>query len=385
MSYKVLHYVVGFSTLSETFIYDLITGLEQRKVCSNMVACRKRTLKEERPFANTKVLKEKNVLFRAYYKFADRHHMEIQEGRELKKLIDEYKPDIIHAHFGIAAIRINNFVNKHKLKIPVISSFHGSDILYNPHHQEKYLENLLKLNSNSNLTMTVPTNFLKRECLKLGLQDKSIVVMNNTVNQMFLNTKQAIAWNGSEKLKIVILGRLVPMKGHEFALQALAKLKETFQNFELHILGDGRTLEKLQAIAAELNLSDKVIFRGPIAHKDLPEELSKFHISITPSIKADDGQEESFCISLIEASLCGLYCLASDAGGPDEVLKDKREFIYPQRDSNALAQKLKAYVEESNSLNLKISELKEFMLRNYHPDQYFSRYNNLYLDQLKPK
>lgn len=377
-NYKVLHYVVGFSTLSETFIYDLITGLEERNISDNVVACRKRTLEKERPYKKLHVLKEKNPLVRVYYKIADKAHMQLQEGRELKKLIDEFKPDVIHAHFGIAGIRINNFVSQNKIKIPVITSFHGSDVLYNPHNQDKYLENLLKLNSNQSLVMTTPTNFLKRECVKLGLSEDKIVVMNNTVNKMFLNAKQSTPWNGKEKLKIVILGRLVPMKGHEIALQALALLKKSFQNFELHILGEGRTHEKILQITKDLSLEKEVFFRGAIAHTDLPGELAKHHISITPSIKAEDGQEESFCISLIEASLCGLYCLASDAGGPDEVLKDKREFIYPQRDAESLANKLKEYVDEYEVMNSRITELQNFMLQNYHPDEYFSRYNNLY-------
>lgn len=383
MSYKVLHYVVGFSTLSETFIYDLITGLEDRGICMNMVACRKRTLEKERPFKNLRVLKEKNPLYRAYYKIFDSDHMQLQEGRELKNLISEFKPHIIHAHFGIAGIRINNFVTNNDLKIPVITSFHGSDVLYNPHNQNGYLDNLLKLNKNSNLIMTTPTNFLKRESQKLGLNEEKITVMNNTVNTMFLNAKQAVPWNGSEKLKIVILGRLVPMKGHEIALKALASLKETFQNFELHILGEGRTEEKLRKLSYELGLDNHVIFRGAIAHKNLPEELAKFHISITPSIKAEDGQEESFCISLIEASLCGLYCLASNAGGPDEVLKNKREFIYPQKDHESLALKIKNFISNFSIENNKIVDLQKFMLENYHPDQYFSRYDRLYKTNLR--
>ena len=382
-NYKVLHYVVGFSTLSETFIYDLITGLEQRNICTNFVACRKRTLEKERPFSNTRVLKEKNIIFRTFYKISDPEHMQLQEGRELKKLIKKFNPDIIHAHFGIAGIRVNNFMQKEELEIPLVVSFHGSDVLYNPHNQKGYLRNLIRMNHNSNLVITTPTNFLKRECLKLGLLEEKFVVMNNTVNKMFLNAKQSIPWDGLDKLKIVILGRLVPMKGHEIALQALHELKKNFENFELHILGDGRTLEKLQKLTAELGLEKEVIFRGPINHEDLPEELSKFHISITPSIKAEDGQEESFCISLIEASLCGLHCLASDAGGPDEVLKDKREFIYPQKDFLALASKLSGYIENFKSKNEKILELQKFMLANYHPDQYFSRYDSLYKSRLK--
>lgn len=376
--YKVLHYVVGFSTLSETFIYDLIVGLEQRKICENLVVCRKRTLEKERPFKNVTVLKENNLLFRGLNKLTDPAHMQLQENRQLKKLISQFKPDVIHAHFGIAGIRLNNFLQENQISIPIITSFHGSDVLYNPHNVKGYLSNLLKLNANPMLLMTTPTQFLKNECMGLGLEDPKIQVMNNTINEMFLQTKQAVPWKGKDKLKFVMVGRLVPMKGHEYALQALALLKKSFSNFELHILGDGRTKESLQLLTQELGLQDQVIFHGPIKHQDLPEILSGFHVSLTPSVKAADGQEESFSVSLVESSLVGLYCLASDAGGPNEVLKDKKEFITPQKDFEALAHKLLEYVKDFELLNLKIKELQDFMLLHYHPDQYFIRYNNLY-------
>jgi glycosyltransferase involved in cell wall biosynthesis len=383
--YKILHYVVGFSTLSETFIYDLILGLDHRKICENIVVCRKRTLEIERPYKEVIVLKESNIIFRALNKFTDPDHMQLQENRQLKNLIREFKPDVIHAHFGIAGIRINNFVQKNRIKIPVITSFHGSDVLFNPHNVKGYLSNLLKLNTNPFLIMTTPTQFLKNECLALGLESSKIHVMNNTINQMFLHTKQATPWNGKDKLRIVIVGRLVPMKGHEYALRALAVLKQTFSNFELHILGDGRSKETLQLLTQELGLREEVVFHGPVKHQDLPEALSKFHVSLTPSVKAPDGQEESFCISLIEASLVGLYCLASDAGGPNEVLKDKREFLYPQKDYDALAGKIMHFVEKYDQMNPKIKELQDFMLQHYHPDQYFIRYDQVYKRMMNKK
>lgn len=376
--YKVLHYVVGFSPLSETFIYDLIVGLEQRKICDNLVVCRKRNLEAERPFKNVIVLKENNLILRGLNKLTDPAHLQLQENRQLKKIISQFKPNLIHAHFGIAGIRINNFVQKNKMEIPVISSVHGSDVLSNPHNVKGYLTNLLKLNENPLLKMTTPTQFLKNECMALGLEDSKILVMNNTVNEMFLQAKQAVPWNGREKLKLVMVGRLVPMKGHEYALRALAVVKQSFTNFELHILGDGRTKDGLQILTKELGLQDQIIFHGPVKHQHLPEMLSGYHVSLTPSVKASDGQEESFSVSLVESALVGLYCLASDAGGPNEVLKDRKEFITPQKDYEALAHKLLEYIRDFELLNLKIKELQDFMLLHYHPDQYFLRYNNLY-------
>ena len=109
---RILHYVTGFSTLSETFIYDLITGLEKRELTKNIIVCRKRTLKSQRPFKNTYVLKNKSLFKKLKYSLIDPNHHLLQEEEQLLDLIAEFKPDLIHAHFGIAGIRLNNFLKK---------------------------------------------------------------------------------------------------------------------------------------------------------------------------------------------------------------------------------------------------------------------------------
>jgi len=226
--------------------------------------------------------------------------------------------------------------------------------------------------------MTAPSQFLKNKCLSLGLEGDKIRVVNNTVNKTFLGTDRALSWDGKQKLKIVILGRLTLVKGHEYAFRAIAKLKEFFKNFELHILGDGPCRDELTALATELNLQGDIVFHGAVAHGELPQLLSNYHMSITPSVRTEDGYDESFCISLVEASIMGLCCISSDAGGPSEVLMGKEEFLYPQKNCEALMGKILDCVKDPEKMKLKTDELRGFMLERYHPDQYFARYNSLY-------
>lgn len=131
-----------------------------------------------------------------------------------------------------------------------------------------------------------------------------------------------------------------PARGHAYAFQALANVKKSFNNFELHIIGDGALKGDLELLSNELGIQENTFFHGTINHRELPRLLANYHISLTPSARTDSGYDESFCISLIEASVMGLYCMASDAGGPSEILQDKQELMYPQKDVNALTIKI---------------------------------------------
>lgn len=376
--HKVLHYVVGFSTLSETFIYDLITGLESRGHTENIIVCRKRTLENERPFKRVIVLKQKKPFKKLFYKVTDPKHFQLQEADNFERVLQDFKPDIIHAHFGTSGIRINNFLEKYKKTTPLLVSFHGSDVTTNPFDCNKYMANLLKINNRKQNFMTVPTSFLKNACKEVGLNTDKIFIRNNTINDSFLGHDSIVSWNKSEKLKIVILGRLVPMKGHRYAIEAMSLLENHFSNYELHIWGDGRSKEELLKLTDELDLNEKVKFKGAFSHQDLPKILSEYHISITPSIKTHDNREESFCISLVEASLMGLFCIASRAGGPNEVLKDNEYFKFETKNSEAIRDKVLEYIKKTDESVDKAKQLKEFMLETYHPDKYFLGYLDIY-------
>ena len=146
----------------------------------------------------------------------------------------------------------------------------------------------------------------------------------------------------------------------------------------MHIWGDGRSKQYLINLTNELELSEKVIFKGAFTHNDLPEILSNYHLSITPSIRTKDFREESFCVSLVEASLMGLYCIASTAGGPNEVLKENDEFKFKTKDAEAIKCKVLEFIQNSKECMGKAKELQDFMLKNYHPDNYFEGYKKIY-------
>lgn len=375
---KLIHYTAAFSPLSQTFIYDLIKGLENNGIAENTVLTRRRELKEERPFEKTFICKETNPFRKLFYNWKDPSHLIIRNQKIILQHIKRLSPDIIHTHFAISSIRMHELLDSQGLKIPHICSFHGNDVLTNPHKIKGYHQALMKLNEYPHLLMTVPSQFLKDVCIELGLDADRIKIMHNTVHPRFIKPEQSFNWDGIDKLRIITIGRLVEMKGHVYAIKAMAHLKKHFPHFEYLIGGSGFLESELKALVQELALTEQVKFLGNIPHEEVPRILSESHICLIPSIRADDGEEDTFCLSLVEGSAVGLYCISSDTRGPVEVLGPHKEFIFEQKSPEAIAEHILAAIQNPQEMKKKARSLQEYMIQNFHAENYFKRYQDIY-------
>ena len=123
---RVLHYIGVFSLHSETFIYDFIKNLEENGI-ENCVLTHNRYIKIERPFKKVRVVSEKvNFFKKIYYKIF--HRYSIRNKIKVLEHIEKYNPDLIHAHFGPNGVMMYNLMQKYKLDVKLIVSFHGMDI-----------------------------------------------------------------------------------------------------------------------------------------------------------------------------------------------------------------------------------------------------------------
>jgi glycosyltransferase involved in cell wall biosynthesis len=113
---------------------------------------------------------------------------------------------------------------------------------------------------------------------------------------------------------LLMAARIVPAKGHDTALQALARL--THRRWTLLIAGDHQADlgPQMQALATRLGIADRVRFLGQ--REDVPALLAAADLLLAPS------RREALSLTLLEASACALPIVASRAGGIGEVVED---------------------------------------------------------------
>lgn len=105
----------------------------------------------------------------------------------------------------------------------------------------------------------------------------------------------------------VWVGRMIPLKGADMAIRAVALTPEDVQ---LTLYGDGPQRAELEALVAELGLSERVHFGGWLAHDVLHETLARYRGLVFPSLRESNG------IVMQEAMAIGLPVLALRWGGP---------------------------------------------------------------------
>ena len=106
----------------------------------------------------------------------------------------------------------------------------------------------------------------------------------------------------------------------------------------------GPESEKLKHLISDLDLYSNVTFHGHLSHSELDNILSRAWVQVVPSVWA-----EPFGITVVEAMMRGTAVVASDSGGPREIIENgKSGFLVPPGDVDALAEKLLLLLSDRN-------------------------------------
>jgi len=136
-----------------------------------------------------------------------------------------------------------------------------------------------------------------------------------------------------EGLAIGVVSRLVPHKGIDNLLQALATLRGA--KWRLTIVGDGPERERLEALASELRLAARVRWTGGLPAEQVANLWPDLDVLVQPSVAAPDWREANGQV-LMEAMANEVAVLGTDSGVIPELIGDAG-MVVPAGDTQALA------------------------------------------------
>jgi phosphatidylinositol alpha-1,6-mannosyltransferase len=146
---------------------------------------------------------------------------------------------------------------------------------------------------------------------------------------------------------VVSISRLVPRKGFDTAIRAVASLQRSRPDLVLAIAGGGRDLERLQRLAAELDAP--VRFLGRVSNDDLPRLYGCADVYTMACRNRWGGlEQEGFGIVFVEAAACGVPQVAGDSGGAAEAVADGETGIVVARpdDHREVARALETLLDD---------------------------------------
>jgi len=144
------------------------------------------------------------------------------------------------------------------------------------------------------------------------------------------------------KAVLLTVARLVPKKGHQMVLKAVAKIHRDVPGVKYLIAGEGPERSNLESLTKELGLSQVVTFLGNIPNERLPEFYNLCDVFVMANRHTPEGDIETFGMVFVEANAVGKPVVAGRSGGTAEaVVEGSTGLLIDPEDVDELAAALK--------------------------------------------
>jgi phosphatidylinositol alpha-1,6-mannosyltransferase len=146
---------------------------------------------------------------------------------------------------------------------------------------------------------------------------------------------------------LLTIARLVPHKGQDVGIRALAMLRPEFPGLRYLIVGIGPDEARLRDLARELGVEKAVMFAGALSDDHIAEAYATSTIYLGLSRVEGAEQVEGFGISFSEAAASGIPAVAGDSGGVRSAVREgETGFIVSPNDVRAVASAIRTLLAD---------------------------------------
>jgi colanic acid/amylovoran biosynthesis glycosyltransferase len=294
----------------------------------------------------------------------------------LTKQLKELKPVLLHAHYGPNGLRVLPLVSR--LKVPLITTFHGTDITITDirHHKtylgfRYYMANRGKLKASS-ATFLAVSKFVERRLLDHGFPaDRTLLAYTG------IDTTKFRPASAEDRPNILFVGRLVKQKGAEFAIRAAGEVQKQLPDVELVLIGDGSMRQELENLAKQS--LRRYRFLGMRTPGEVHDWMSRASVICMPSVTMPSGEAEGFGMVCAEAQAVGKPVVAFQSGAISEIIRHERTgFLAVERDWQSLAQYLVILLQNAD-LRLQFGLAgREVIVREFNLERCTRRLEEIY-------
>ena len=286
--------------------------------------------------------------------------------------------DLVHCHFGYNGLIGAMLRDIGAIQGKVVTTFHGIDMTtYLKKEGEQAYDLLFQF---GNIFLPI-SELWKRRLIELGCKGDIIVHrMGIDCNKFSFNARK-LRINGV--VEIVTIARLAEKKGVEYAIRAVAKLPNSKTNLNYTIVGDGPLKESLQQLIQELGVDNIVTLVGWKQQQEVIEIINNSDIMLAPSVTSQDGDREGIPVAFMETMAMGLPIISTDYSGIPELIENGVSgFLVPERDVDALAEKLNYLIEHPEVWSKMGAAGRAFVEKHYNIDKLNDKLVAIYSSRL---
>jgi glycosyltransferase involved in cell wall biosynthesis len=295
----------------------------------------------------------------AYYSFS----------KNALKIINHVKPDVLHVHGTEGAYCFPAL----KTTIPNIISIQG------------IMEEYMKIEPSIIGYMQVP---LERYAVKKGkyfgcrtnfdsafvkrTNEKAVVYdLPEAMNPVFFRQE----WKPGAGLTLLFVGSITKRKGIEDLILALYKLKLTFPEVKLRIIGSGSrtSLATVNQLIQKFDLHSNVVMLGNRSPTEIASELSAANLFVLPTLMDNSPN------CLAEAMAAGVPCIATRVGGIPSMVTDYKDgMLFEKHDVDKLVELVQLLATNTRLCNTLSKNAKAKALERHYPPNVADKYLQVY-------
>ncbi|MCX6061838.1 MAG: glycosyltransferase family 4 protein [Campylobacterales bacterium] len=257
-------------------------------------------------------------------------------ARHLAKIIDDEEIDVLHLHWtkDLLLAIMAKLLSKRKPR--VVQSRHMTMTRFKDDFYHRFLYKNLDMmlavtqQVKGQIEKFVPVEICpKIEVLYLGAEQPTLI---NAEEKQERREQLGLG----ESFTVGIVGRIEPPKGQWVLIDAIEKLIHQGIDAKALIVGHAMNDEYLEVLQKDViicGLKDRIIFTGFTSEAQVMMQLCDVMVLAT--------ENETFGLVLIEAMMCSVCVVASDSGGPLEIIDDRvNGLLFKTFDADDLADNL---------------------------------------------
>ncbi|MCB0478760.1 MAG: glycosyltransferase [Crocinitomicaceae bacterium] len=277
--------------------------------------------------------------------------------KKLREIIREFKPDVVHTHASKAGALGRQAAIKENVPV-ILHTFHGHVFhSYFGKLKTTFYKTVERRLAKKSTRIICISNKQKEEIgsiHKICPPEKIEVIplgfdlekfhANKDENRKNVRAKYQLKEN---EIAIAIIGRLAPVKDHDFFLNVIENLpKESITKIKVFVVGDGELKSEIEEKTNELNSKfgeKRVIMTSWI------NNIDEFNAGM--DIICLTSKNEGTPVSLIEAQASGTPVISTNVGGVQDIIDEgKTGYIIEKGDLNSYVNKLNEMIQDEKML-----------------------------------
>lgn len=293
----------------------------------------------------------------------------LSERREVKKVLLQSSPDVVHTHGNRPDVL--HSPTARKMGLATVTTVHGSSRPSWRSGPYEWLQFRLLRRVDAVIAVSRP---LVMDLMKAGVPKDRIWMLPNAWDGRCqpMDGGEARDALGLPHDAFVFgwVGRLIPVKGADIFLRALASLGETSRAYKASLIGDGRELIRLKRLADRLAIRDQVSFHGRVP--DAARYFSAFDAFVLSS------RSEGTPMVLFEAMAARTPIIAAKVGGVPDVVSDSEALLVTPEDPGDLTAVLRQTLDQRNDLSGLAARARERLETSFGTEAWLKSHERVY-------